>query len=67
MPDTDILFEKFEPTAGSNVPNMMSFPDYITDIIPDIPDRSLMYVPAVFATKIRTAGPIHDKLYKHDK
>jgi hypothetical protein len=67
VPDTEIFFEKFEATAGPNQPSVEYFPDYITDIIPEIPDRTLIYVPAVFATKLRTAGPIHDKLYQHDE
>ena len=68
VPDTDIFFEKVETKfeTGGLVPEFIYFPEYILDIIPKIPDRTLIYVPAVFATKLRTMGQIHDKWYKYE-
>lgn len=70
VPDADIFFEKVTPAADlvAHLPkHQQHFPDYILDIIPQIPDRTLIYVPAVFASKLRQErAPIHDTLFFHD-
>jgi hypothetical protein len=63
--DTDIFFERVAPSTPSR-----PFPAYVQDVIPAIADRSLVYVPAVFATRMRQENlrqetPLHDTVYKH--
>lgn len=61
VPDADIFFERVAPGTRSAVP----FPDYVQDVIPHIADRTLVYVPAVFAAKMRQENPLHDTVFEH--
>jgi hypothetical protein len=61
VPDADIFFERVAPGTRSAVP----FPDYVQDVIPAIADRTLVYVPAVFAAKMRQENPLHDTVFEH--
>jgi hypothetical protein len=63
--DTDIFFERVAPSTPSR-----PFPAYVQDVIPAIADRALVYVPAVFATRmrqetLRQETPLHDTVYTH--
>jgi hypothetical protein len=62
--DTHIFFETVE-APEDRVP--MPFPQYIEDIITQIPNRTLIYVPRVFASHLRKTERLHDKLYMHDR
>lgn len=68
VPDSDIFFEKVMPPPDSKFTECaIPFPPYILDIIPSVPDRTLIYVPAVFASRLRQdAAPIHDALFSYD-
>jgi hypothetical protein len=61
VPDADIFFERVAPGTRPAVP----FPDYVQDVIPAIADRTLVYVPAVFAAKMRQENPLHDTVFEH--
>lgn len=70
VPDTYIFMEIFEPFGPScmrqkQTVSAEAFPTYITSIITDIPDRNLIYIPDVFAQKLRASGPVHDKIFSH--
>jgi len=60
--DTHLFFEKVEQHKIAE-----PFPQYIRDIITDIPNRTRIYVPQVFATHLRKHEQgLHDKIYMHD-
>lgn len=59
--DTYIFFETVEEPSNE-APE--AFPQYIQDIITDVPHRNLIYVPPVFASHLRKE-PIHNKVYTH--
>ena len=61
--DTYIFFEKVEPELEEK---KEPFPQYIQDIVTDIPNRTLIYVPQVFASLLRRER-IHDQVYSHDE
>ena len=59
--DADLFFERVAPGTRSTV----SFPEYVQDIIPPIANRTLVYVPAVFAIRMRQENPLHDTVFEH--
>jgi hypothetical protein len=59
--DTYIFFETVEEPSNE-APE--AFPQYIQDIITDVPHRNLIYVPPVFASHLRKEH-IHNKVYAH--
>ena len=63
--DTD-TYIFFEPVVKPLIDTSECFPGYIQDIITEIPDRRLIYVPQVFARHLRKES-IHDKIYTHAK
>lgn len=60
--DTHVFFESVEEPKLAPP----QFPPYIRDIITQIPNRKLIYVPRVFASHLRKTERLHDKLYLHD-
>jgi len=61
--DTYIFFEKVEPELEEKD---RPFPQYIQDIVTDIPNHTLIYVQQVFASRLRRER-IHDQVYSHDQ
>ena len=61
--DTYIFFEKVESGLKQKVEPVF-FPEYIHDIVTDIPNRTLIYVPQVFASHLRRER-IHNNVYSY--
>ena len=61
-PDSHMFFEKIEQPHG-NPP--VPFPEYIQDIITYIRERTLIYIPPVFARHLRKENDIHERIYTH--
>jgi hypothetical protein len=60
-----VFFEKIPDNTKREVP--AHFPTFIEDIISDIPDRSLIYVPKKFAQELRTRFTVlHEKVFEYD-
>ena len=62
-PDSHMFFEKIEQARG-NPP--VPFPEYIQDIITDIRERTLIYIPPVFARHLRKDNNMHEQIYLHE-
>ena len=62
-PDSHMFFEKIEQADG-NPP--VPFPEYIQDIITDIRERTLIYIPPVFARHLRKDNNMHEQIYLHE-
>jgi hypothetical protein len=60
-PDSHIFFEKVAEPALVPLP----FPEHIQDIITYIPERTLIYIPPVFARHLRKENDIHERIYTH--
>ena len=61
--DSPLFFEKLEEKQRSDA---KSFPAYVQAIITVLPERKCIYVPKVFAQKLRKVQPrLHDVVYAH--
>lgn len=63
--DKAVIF--FEKMRGNARCVCTPFPSYIEEIISDIPDRSLIYVPKTFAQELRkNFSSLHSKVFEYD-
>jgi hypothetical protein len=64
-PDSHIFFEQV--AAPAHDPLILGqFPEYIQDIITYIPERTLIYIPPVFARHLRKDNNMHEQIYFHE-
>lgn len=63
-PDSHMFFEKID--AGSFASGTeQDFPPYIREILTEIPNRTLIYVPSEFSRFLRTDN-VHESVFVHD-